>query len=72
LETAILMKKSDKQLEVVAALIVCNQVPKVNTLVQKAKLTYARSMKGPLHISSQNRQFLFDDLLEFGKVNAAR
>lgn len=48
-----------------AALIVCNQYPKVSTTIQKKKQEFAREYKGPLHVVTANYEFELECLLSF-------
>jgi len=46
-----------------SALIVCRQFPNASTKVQRAKASFNKSFKGPLHIVSHNSDFVFENVL---------
>lgn len=50
-----------------AALVVCSQYPRVDTRIQRAKMTFASRFRTPLHISSRGGEFVFCSLATFVK-----
>ncbi|MGO9484192.1 MAG: hypothetical protein ACLPX9_06375 [Rhodomicrobium sp.] len=49
-----------------AGLIVCTQYPRgANTKIQKAQQAFSRKFKGPLHVFTGNREYLFESVLSF-------
>lgn len=46
-----------------AAIIVCSRYPKIDTKIQRAKVTLAKTYKAPLHVVSRNREYQFSALL---------
>jgi hypothetical protein len=49
-----------------AGLIVANQFPKVNTVVQRQQSIFRKCFSGPLHIVCKNYEYEFQRVLEFG------
>ena len=49
----------------VAGLIVSRQRPSYSTSVQKAQRKFMKAFKGPLHVVSSNREYLFEKVLSF-------
>ena len=48
-----------------AALVVCSQYPRVDTRIQRAKLTFASRYSTPLYISARGGEFNFCELATF-------
>ncbi|MEZ2145936.1 hypothetical protein AAE026_27135 [Bradyrhizobium sp. DN5] len=48
-----------------AGLVVSRQRPRYSTSVQRAQTKFARSHKGPLHVVSSNREYVFEKVLSF-------
>ena len=48
-----------------AGLIVCSRVPRFDTGFQRGVSKIAKGFSAPLHITSQNKEHIFDKLLEF-------
>lgn len=48
-----------------AGLIICTQYPKNDTLIQRARLSFARRFKGPIHAVTKSREFDFNRVLAF-------
>lgn len=48
-----------------AGLVVSRQRPSYSTSVQRAQTKFARAHKGPLHVVSSNREYVFEKVLSF-------
>jgi hypothetical protein len=48
-----------------AALVVCSQYPRIDTVIQKAKAEFARRYKLPLHVEAKNREYTAAEVLSF-------
>jgi hypothetical protein len=49
----------------IAGLIVCSQYPKFTTIVQRAKIQLKKDYGAPLHVSSRNMEYDFEQVLEY-------
>lgn len=65
IETAKHFRSSVKNSGPFAGMIVAAQYPKITTTIQRAKLAFAREMKGPLHVVTKNGSFLAARVLSF-------
>lgn len=65
LATAEHFRSSQKNSGPFAAMIVATQFPKINTVVQRAKLAFAKEFKGPLHVVNKNYTFDLDRVFDF-------
>lgn len=66
LASAKMVRDREPNLTVIAAMLVSNRMPRVNTFVQRAKDKYAAEMGAPLTLVSRNCEVLFDEVIRFG------